>query len=250
MEEPDFHQTDPAVVLTYIPTNARLKLGPAKVGDRQQLEWFYNSCNGVQQAIHPTLLNSIQAPAPAPAPVVSPSAPPVPLNYEFSINMNVDGAQSISSIAQSDLSVYYELTSKGSSSNWTAPEAGPSIIPSDHIRKEYDNNLVASAPLAPPLPNECVGTGLIHYPTVDTSSIDLSIPAGEMLPSGAGEKKKKKEEEALCCAMCFEAPVEGACIPCGHMAGCMECLNEIKMKKMGCPVCRAKIDQVVRLYAV
>ena len=53
-------------------------------------------------------------------------------------------------------------------------------------------------------------------------------------------------------AICIEAPIEGACIPCGHMAGCMACLNEIKAKKGVCPVsvCRGKINQVVRLYAV
>jgi hypothetical protein len=27
-------------------------------------------------------------------------------------------------------------------------------------------------------------------------------------------------------------------------------LNEVKAKKWGCPVCRAKIDQVIKLYAV
>ncbi|KAK2359763.1 replication factor A protein [Trifolium repens] len=39
-------------------------------------------------------------------------------------------------------------------------------------------------------------------------------------------------------------------IPCGHVAGCMSCLNEVKTKKWGCPVCRAKIDQIIKLYHV
>ncbi|GAA0143090.1 hypothetical protein LIER_03853 [Lithospermum erythrorhizon] len=30
----------------------------------------------------------------------------------------------------------------------------------------------------------------------------------------------------------------GACVPCGHMVGCMACLNEIKDKGWGCPVCQ------------
>lgn len=55
---------------------------------------------------------------------------------------------------------------------------------------------------------------------------------------------------ASSCIICYEAPIEGACVPCGHMAGCMSCLNEVKGKNWGCPVCRAKIDQVIRLYAV
>ncbi|KAL6325365.1 hypothetical protein AAG906_023210 [Vitis piasezkii] len=48
---------------------------------------------------------------------------------------------------------------------------------------------------------------------------------------------------ASSCVICLDAPMEGACIPSDHMAGCMSCLNEIKAKKWGCPVCRAKIDQ-------
>lgn len=52
------------------------------------------------------------------------------------------------------------------------------------------------------------------------------------------------------CVVCFDAGIEGACVPCGHMAGCMACLNEIKAKNWGCPVCRTPIHQVLRLYAV
>ncbi|KAK9931149.1 hypothetical protein M0R45_018442 [Rubus argutus] len=61
---------------------------------------------------------------------------------------------------------------------------------------------------------------------------------------------KKGESSSTSCIICLDAPVEGAFIPCGHMAGCMSCLNEVKAKKWGCPVCRAKIDQVIKLYAV
>ncbi|KAG5554313.1 hypothetical protein RHGRI_011989 [Rhododendron griersonianum] len=50
------------------------------------------------------------------------------------------------------------------------------------------------------------------------------------------------------CVICLVAPVEGACIPCGHMVGCMSCLNEIEGKKWSCPVCRIKITQVIRIY--
>lgn len=52
------------------------------------------------------------------------------------------------------------------------------------------------------------------------------------------------------CVICLDGPVEGAFIPCGHMAGCMPCLNEIKAKNWDCPVCRGKVDQVLRLYSV
>lgn len=80
---------------------------------------------------------------------------------------------------------------------------------------------------------------------VERIPIDLSV--GDI--SGPGVEKKK-DGSASTCTICLDAPVEGACVPCGHMVGCMSCLKEIRTKKWGCPICRTKINQVVRLYAV
>ncbi|KAF8092608.1 hypothetical protein N665_0408s0005 [Sinapis alba] len=52
------------------------------------------------------------------------------------------------------------------------------------------------------------------------------------------------------CVICVDASLEAACVPCGHVAGCVSCLKEIKNKKLGCPICRASIDQVIKLYHV
>ncbi|XP_010440476.1 PREDICTED: putative E3 ubiquitin-protein ligase XBAT34 isoform X2 [Camelina sativa] len=60
-----------------------------------------------------------------------------------------------------------------------------------------------------------------------------------LTPSANSEGIK---EDGLC-VICVDASSEAACVPCGHVAGCVSCLKEIKNKKMGCPVCRAKIDQ-------
>lgn len=46
----------------------------------------------------------------------------------------------------------------------------------------------------------------------------------------------------LICVICFDASVEGVCVLCGYMVGCMSCLNEIKDKKWGCFVCRIIIE--------
>ena len=105
----------------------------------------------------------------------------------------------------------------------------------------------SAAPSAPPIPDDLAG-GPVYYPPIDSSPVELSFPA-----AAAGTTSKTKVEEgddSSSCVICWEAPVEGACIPCGHMAACMTCLNEIKAKKGFCPVCRAKILQVVKIYAV
>ena len=102
-------------------------------------------------------------------------------------------------------------------------------------------------PSAPPIDDKIPPGGPIQYPSIDLSPVNMSASDTERLP---------KEEEMVSvgggssCVICLDAPAEGACIPCGHVAGCMACLNEIKTKKWGCPVCRAKIDQVIKLYHV
>ncbi|PWA98562.1 Ankyrin repeat-containing protein [Artemisia annua] len=83
----------------------------------------------------------------------------------------------------------------------------------------------------------------LHY-TEDPA--DLS----ETIPVATTGQKEKKDIYSSSCVICLDSPVEGAFIPCGHMAGCMSCLTEIESKKRGCPVCRTNIDQVIRLYAV
>jgi protein neuralized len=58
------------------------------------------------------------------------------------------------------------------------------------------------------------------------------------------------EERGCQCVVCWDAKAEAVCIPCGHLAGCMDCLAEIKAKDWGCPVCRAPIQQVIKVYSV
>ena len=52
------------------------------------------------------------------------------------------------------------------------------------------------------------------------------------------------------CVICWDAQAEAVCVPCGHVAGCMECLGEVKAKKWGCPVCRAEIREVIKVFHV
>lgn len=128
-------------------------------------------------------------------------------------------------------------------------ETGPEGNSSQQTRKH--NNVTAtpsSIPSAPPIADEIIEDGVIHYPSIDSTPVDISPPTINDVPTRAGERKE--DGDASACVICLDAKAEGACIPCGHIAGCMSCLNEIKAKKWGCPVCRAKIDQVIRVYAV
>ncbi|XP_010451527.1 PREDICTED: vesicle-associated protein 2-1-like [Camelina sativa] len=69
------------------------------------------------------------------------------------------------------------------------------------------------------------------------SPLDISLPSAN---------REGTKEDGLC-VICVDASSEAVCVPCGHVAGCVSCLKEIKNMKMGCPVCRANIDQVIKL---
>lgn len=112
---------------------------------------------------------------------------------------------------------------------------------------------LATPPSAPPLPADYVALensdlGSICYPPIDTTSAQGDLYAGHISNEAVAAASSKGG--ASQCVVCWDAPAEGVCIPCGHMAGCMNCLSEIKAKNWGCPVCRATIQQVIRVYAV
>lgn len=103
----------------------------------------------------------------------------------------------------------------------------------------------STPPSAPPIPVD----GPIFYPPIDTSPVvldegPLAMPAAPTAAAAATEERGGQ------CVVCWDAKAEAVCIPCGHLAGCMDCLSEIKAKDWGCPVCRAPIQQVIKVYAV
>lgn len=259
---------------------SRIKLAPANVGDKQQLQWFSNACKGIPQVMHPAYPLQPQVPG------VAGSGPSTAEDLELAMAISAslqsamedrppnrvtqtqvfpDAHASTSSTDSSQITylngsaaVEASAPHKGSSNKSKVHEVGSSGTSSQHLDTEPGipsvNNTTHEtpgpvlAPSAPLITDAIVDDGPIHYPTIDSTPVGLSSQDVETSPTITAEMKE--EAATSSCVICLDAPVEGACIPCGHMAGCMSCLNEIKAKKWGCPVCRANIDQVIRLYAV
>ncbi|KAG6759230.1 hypothetical protein POTOM_035702 [Populus tomentosa] len=275
LEEPKFHHSDPTVMIADNSTKTRIKLAPANERDKQQLRWFCDACKGIPQVMHPPeFLSRSQNLA------VRATAPPSDEDPEIAKAVN---APIQSAMAEQPIFDTHSSTGASSSSSWNCPvNAGgqdatdvPAAPPpkttssgwapyegvssgSSTQQTKILNSSVAdvqtatdaqnSVPSAPPIVDELIEDGPIHYPSIDSSPLDISSLPLENLPENTGEKKE--DGGSASCVICLDAPVEGACIPCGHMVGCMSCLKEIKAKEWGCPVCRATINQVVRLYAV
>ncbi|KAJ0937896.1 putative transcription factor C2H2 family [Helianthus annuus] len=255
MDEPNFNQPDPTVVIT-CSNKTRIKLTPVSESEKPQLQRFCNACKGIPQVTHSAFPFNNQASVVGP-PQTTPEDPELALAITASL-------QSSSAVGPTAPNTYH-----GSSSSTPSGSTNPTTHNIDNNKKTQceiedvgtssapisyhphsDTNtysqIVPTAPMnidapsAPPLP-DIVDDGPIHYPSIDSTDIDLSEKENN---------NNNNNNDSSSCVICLDAPVEGACIPCGHMAGCMTCLNEIKSKNWGCPVCRTKIDQVIRLYAV
>ncbi|KAF9605655.1 hypothetical protein IFM89_017998 [Coptis chinensis] len=276
IEEPKFHHSDPTLIILNDQTKTRYKFASENEGDKQQLQWFYNACIGIPQVMNPSLPHNNTASL---IPATAPSSATEDVELAMAISASIHSAMELRPpLPDAHMTTGVSNTNdwinsaddnsrhngwgssegsappfKGSSSGWDVLQPGPSNTRTQHSKTSVVAMIqelpgIDAIPSAPPVP-EGAENGPIHYPSVDSSPIDF--PAQSMDGKVAKPSEAKEDgTDSSSCVICLDAPVEGACIPCGHMAGCMSCLNEIKGKKWGCPVCRASIQQVVRLYAV
>ncbi|XP_051128340.1 putative E3 ubiquitin-protein ligase XBAT35 isoform X2 [Andrographis paniculata] len=272
LEEPNFNQPDLEVIISDISRIPRrwkrrrairssqesrsthIKFVPVQGSETLQLQRFSNACKGIPQAVQPSFPSDFPVPT---APANAPSAPnddshPSALHERSPTHMDASTslAYSTNNCCRKETFIsgaFNTHTPNGSvvESQISSPSNNPPQpfqIPSA-IRTPRENPCQVFAPSAPP----AKGNGTVQYPSIDTSVVDISSPPVEAIPDCAQDKKD--DSAASSCTICLDAPIEGACIPCGHMVGCMMCLTEIHDKKWGCPVCRAPIDRVVRIYS-
>jgi hypothetical protein len=82
-----------------------------------------------------------------------------------------------------------------------------------------------------------------------SSSNDASAEASrDQRSSSATDFAQPGTLSARDCVVCMDAPRDAICVPCGHIAGCFSCLRTIVQASSECPICRAHVDTVVRVY--
>ncbi|XP_047333927.1 putative E3 ubiquitin-protein ligase XBAT35 isoform X2 [Impatiens glandulifera] len=248
LDEPNFSRPDPTVIIADIAKKTRIKLGSANESDKQQLQQFCNACKGIPQVMRSNFPFNTQVPI-APPPATGPTpAPAQPPEEEMELAMAIRASMNSAMEAGPSHTNNTNASSSSSFNSWDT-----SKIPYENpVEVVHTPAPETSVPSAPPIEQAIIeDDGPIHYPSIDADNpVDLSSSTTTTTENVTNKTWRKEDTDSSSCVICLDAPVEGACIPCGHMAGCMSCLNEIKGKKWGCPVCRANIDQVVRLYAV
>ncbi|TMW63545.1 hypothetical protein Poli38472_002486 [Pythium oligandrum] len=109
-----------------------------------------------------------------------------------------------------------------------------------------------SAPVAP-LPTVTIQSPPELQPT-QTSVGDAISPSQEndnlmaSSPNGQEEVDDSLLKEQTECVICMTAQRNAICVPCGHVAGCFECLHRHALTSKKCPICRSFVQTVIRVY--
>uniref|UniRef100_A0A0G4FVE0 RING-type domain-containing protein n=1 Tax=Chromera velia CCMP2878 TaxID=1169474 RepID=A0A0G4FVE0_9ALVE len=69
-----------------------------------------------------------------------------------------------------------------------------------------------------------------------------------LVKSRDGEDSQSDDEQNGECAVCFCGPKDTLIAPCGHVCCCLSCAREVMARGDRCPVCRAPIEDVFRVF--
>ncbi len=70
--------------------------------------------------------------------------------------------------------------------------------------------------------------------------------------SHIAEESSENQQSAtslnLTCAICLESPRNAIFTPCNHLVSCYDCSKRLHACDKECPICRQKINEVIRIY--
>ncbi|KAF3319866.1 putative E3 ubiquitin-protein ligase XBOS34 [Carex littledalei] len=281
IEQPNFNEPNPFVIIKT--SGTRYKLFSEYWGEKQQIKLFYNACRGVLEANdlntslsrnqfpttplptrHNTVPGSTHLANSAPEQLLvhrtipvptlltnSASSPGVHRNAPISTGFTSAGATETYTTDPEDI----ELARAIKASIETAIAEGIFLEP--HCVPET-GTMGTTISLNEPLLSDTTSEETFYetffnYPS-DASPNQETVSStifSDTSTNTSGLKLARRDmTDNSSCIVCFDSQVEAACIPCGHMAGCLACLKKIEAKSKKCPVCRAKVDQVIKIYTV
>ncbi|KAH9608867.1 hypothetical protein KSS87_002356 [Heliosperma pusillum] len=193
----------------------RYKFSPVSYTDKQQLRRLYTACKGISQ--------------------VKPASAPMGVEPWDSSVQNTEPARNSWDHTISSPATWRTQTRL---SPPMTPINNPWAHESPRITKNFPGSWSAPhlSPLHPDIRHS--ETVVPSAPPIASYRETVQVPARDVAGSTTS------------CVVCCEAPLEAACVPCGHVSSCLSCLQEIKSKNGVCPVCRGHIDQVMKLYGI
>ena len=85
----------------------------------------------------------------------------------------------------------------------------------------------------------------------DSAALKRAVEAANasLLAAFANESARPaKPVESSECAVCLVHRKDAVLAPCGHMCACFRCATRLHRQQDKCPICRATIEHVVKVY--
>lgn len=60
--------------------------------------------------------------------------------------------------------------------------------------------------------------------------------------------RERIDDNPNLCSICFDKPVDACCNPCGHLNFCNGCITDWCTMQGNCPICRTKINSVLKVH--
>uniref|UniRef100_A0A914RAH9 RING-type domain-containing protein n=1 Tax=Parascaris equorum TaxID=6256 RepID=A0A914RAH9_PAREQ len=92
---------------------------------------------------------------------------------------------------------------------------------------------------------------LVLLENIDTTTTRPPFPPpipASGAPTTAKSSPDEEADDGEECKICMSAKVNCVIYTCGHMSTCFECATETWRVKGECPICRKKIDDVIKIY--
>ncbi|XP_044492332.1 probable E3 ubiquitin-protein ligase XBOS34 isoform X2 [Mangifera indica] len=190
VDEPKFHQRDPALTIFDKSTSIRYKLASANEGGKQQLQWLYNACRGIPQVMPSTVSHSSAPSIPMSAHQTTEATKPGIANghqkaeainangWDNPMSSDAHNGWGLASHSGTSCSGWTGEPAKEEYNGWDVPDSGPnSQVVQTHTNPapsvDTSSGISTSVPSAPPLPEEMSNEGPIHYPSVESSPVRL-----------------------------------------------------------------------------
>ncbi|XP_025811515.1 probable E3 ubiquitin-protein ligase XBOS34 isoform X2 [Panicum hallii] len=230
IEEGKLNEEDPSITIFDKETESRYEILSADEGDKHMLQRFYDAFHGTAEVVNPVPAQPAEPPIPRSLPATSSLAH----SYAELARAKAEGVPNVQPSASSAyMDDWGRLRSNSLIGRYGRPDAPAPLMISGHAQVDTKRS------------SRHNGRGMAGT-SYNQKSPDAS--SGEPVESEA--KMTNNGNPWRRCVICLDAAVEGACVPCEHMAFCMPCLKDIKSKNGACPICRAAINQVIRLYQV
>lgn len=86
--------------------------------------------------------------------------------------------------------------------------------------------------------------GLLLMSSYPGRTVESKTPSTPATPTVQKANEGEDQSDDASCKICLDSSCECVFMPCGHVCACVNCAAALRM----CPICRARIESIVKFY--